>query len=116
MQNIEQKLESSLGRKSDLDSRLKSASSSVLTQKIDFQESSKPHSSVTDMLKGKYVNLASAAGASVHKSPSGECIIFLVFITLASFLTDVSSCSFHIRNDFIVATSRAQENLNVKII
>lgn len=70
MQNIEQKLQYAFGKKSDLDSRLQSASSGVLTQKIDFQESSKPHSSVNDLLKGKYVNLAPST--VVQKGPSGE--------------------------------------------
>ncbi|XP_045213068.2 ubiquitin carboxyl-terminal hydrolase 42-like isoform X2 [Mercenaria mercenaria] len=69
MQNIEQKLESTFGKKADLETRLQSACSGVLTQKIDFQESSKPHSSVSDMLKGKYVNLAPAASSS-QKSPT----------------------------------------------
>lgn len=58
MQNIERKLGSAFGQKSDLDSRLKSGSSSVLSQRIEFEESSRPHLSVNDSLKGKYVNLA----------------------------------------------------------
>jgi hypothetical protein len=76
MQNIEQKLESTLGKRADLDSRLKSACSNVLTQKIDFQESSRPHSSVSDMLKGKYVNLAPATTVSTQKSPTSELKFF----------------------------------------
>lgn len=71
MQNIEQKLESAFGLKSDLDSRLKTGSSSVLSQRIEFQESSKPHLSVNDSLKGKYVNLAPAL-MTVKKVPSRE--------------------------------------------
>ncbi|KAL4240499.1 Ubiquitin carboxyl-terminal hydrolase 42 [Mactra antiquata] len=69
MQNIERKLESSFGKNNDLDRKLKSASSTVLTQKIEFQESSQPHSSITDCLKGKYTNLATTKYVP-QKSPS----------------------------------------------
>lgn len=71
MQNIERKLESAFGQKSDLDSRLKSGSSSILSQRIEFQESSRPHQSVNDALKGKYVNLAPSP-APVKRSTSGK--------------------------------------------
>jgi len=68
MQHIERKLETAFCRKSDIDSRLKSASSSVLSQKIEFKESSKPYTSVNESLKGKYVNLTPPT--SVKKTSS----------------------------------------------
>lgn len=81
MQEIENKLSSAF-KTGDFDDRLKTASSTILTQRIEFQSSSKPQSSMNDMLKDKYVNLApSTTTLSPKKSTScsstgeeGECL------------------------------------------